>query len=159
MEQLTLKALGLHGWLTAGQLARWAQGDSRSAFVMQQRVLKRLLEQGLVSKRSDRIRRHCYFLSRVGAEHLKRLIPEAKWHHGYDLSLNTGARHDTAFEECLLARRAGHESLGNAGIRAYAIDEFLHADFLICTEVENIGMKVLHNGTGKCIPIKPKRQS
>ena len=121
LEQETLYALGLFGTLATSQLARWVANDSRSAYIVQQRVIKRLNKHGLIMHRLDRFGRHMHYLTKPGAMLLRRMRPDGQWHHGHDLTCGSPDIQAQIFERALVERRAGNEVFGAAGVRAYGL--------------------------------------
>lgn len=118
-ETHVLQAIGLVGWLSATQIARWVWGEqnSHSARVSADRVLKRLIEQGHVKRRDSSLRMCVYILTKAGAARANEGLARELFRHGYDLSQLDSARQRPAVDYLITQHHAGKTVMGIAGLR------------------------------------------
>jgi hypothetical protein len=118
-EQQVLQAIGLIGWLSATQVARWGWGDHNphSARVSADRVLKRLIERGEVLRRDSSLRMAVYVLTKPGAVRANQGLTHELFRHGYDLSQLDSARQRPAVDYLITQHHEGKTVMGLAGVR------------------------------------------
>jgi hypothetical protein len=118
-ELRVLRAIGLIGWLSASQIAKWVWGDhnAHSARVCADKVLKRLVESGHVKRRESSLRMFVYILTKAGAIRANEGQPLELFRHGYDLSQLDSARQRPVVDYLIAQSRENKVVLGIAAVR------------------------------------------
>lgn len=123
-EDQVLQAVGLVGWLTTAQVARWVwpANDAHSARNRAGEVLARLLERGLLMRRQSGMGAWAYLLTHAGAARAT-ASSDLVFRHGYDLSLLDA--HRQALIVTHLLEQDFTRKLGPAGVRIAVRSELL----------------------------------
>jgi hypothetical protein len=118
-EQRVLRAIGLVGWLSTTQIAKWVWGleNAHSARVSAEKVLKRLIERGYVLRRESSLRMCVFVLTKLGANYANDGLALQLFRHGYDLSQLDTARQRPAVEYLIQQHHLGRIVMGIAGLR------------------------------------------
>lgn len=126
-EMRVLQAVGLVGWLSAAQVARWVWGDENrhSARVSADKVLKRLQSTGLVLRRDSALGVYVYVLTAAGAIQANEGVKIPLFKDGYDLSQLDVGRQGPAVEYLTQQHRNGKTVLGAASLRKALRDGML----------------------------------
>lgn len=126
-EIRVLQAIGLVGWLSATQVAKWVWGtdNARSARVSADKVLKRLVSENLVKRRESALRAFVYVLTNTGAIRANEGVRMPLFRDGYDLSQLDVGRQAPAVEYLTAQHWAGKTVLGAASLRKAIADGIL----------------------------------
>ena len=118
-ELRVLRAIGLVGWLSATQIARWlwGEGNAHSARVSADKVIKRLLDAGHVKRRESSLRMFVYILTKTGAIQANEGLNVEIFRHGYDLSQLDSARQRPVVDYLIGQAHKGKAVMGVAAIR------------------------------------------
>ncbi|WP_295997995.1 hypothetical protein [Rugamonas sp.] len=118
-EMRVLQAIGLVGWLSASQLAKWVWGEENlhSARVSADKVLKRLQTNGLVLRRDSALGVYVYVLTSTGAIQANEGVKVPLFKDGYDLSQLDVGRQGPAVDYLTAQHRIGKTVLGAASLR------------------------------------------
>lgn len=131
-EMRVLQAIGLVGWLSATQVAKWVWGTqrARSARVSADKVLKRLATRNLVKRRESSLRAFVYVLTNTGAIKANEGVRFPLFRDGYDLSQLDVGRQAPAVEYLTAQHWAGKTVLGSASLRKAMADGILKGEGL-----------------------------
>jgi hypothetical protein len=118
-ELQVLHAIGVTGWLSATQIAKWVWGckNPHSARVSADKVLKRLLERGDLKRRECSLLMCVYILTKTGALRANEGMSHDFFRHGYDLSQLDTARQRPAVDYLIKQHHEGNLVMGIAGLR------------------------------------------
>lgn len=131
-EMRVLQAIGLVGWLSATQVARWVWGteNARSARVSADKVLNRLVTDNLVKRRASALRAFVYVLTNTGAIKANEGVRLPLFRDGYALSQLDVGRQAPAVEYLTAQHWAGKTVLGSASLRKAMADGIVKGDDL-----------------------------
>lgn len=123
-EMRVLQAIGLVGWLSAAQVAKWVWGEknARSARVSADKVLKRLVAGNLVKRRESARRAFVFVLTNTGALRANEGVRLPLFRDGYDLSQLDVGRQAPAVEYLTAQHWAGKTVFGAASVRKAIAD-------------------------------------
>lgn len=145
-ESRVLQAIGLVGWLTAGQVAKWVWGDDNphSARTSADKLLTRLRERGLILRRHSPLRAYAYVLTKAGAIQANEGVKVPLFRDGYALSQLDVGRQALAVAYLTGQHRSGKTVLGAASLRKALQDGLL-------TDMDSSGADgiVVDNETGE----------
>lgn len=118
-ELQVLRAIGLVGWLSATQVAKWVWSveNAHSARVSADKVLKRLMMKGEVLRRDSSLRMAVYILTKPGGLRANEGLARQLFRHGYDLSQLDSARQRPAVDYLIAQHHEGKIVIGLAGLR------------------------------------------
>lgn len=145
-ELRVLQAIGLIGWLSTTQVAKWVWGtnNARSARVSADKVLKRLQDEKLVKRRESALGVYVYVLTNTGAIRANEGVKIPIFRDGYDLSQLDVGRQAPAVEYLTVQQWAGKTVLGAATVRKAISDGLLNGKAF-----KGVDGLVLDNETGE----------